>query len=247
MFENINNQLTQLRLHGAANAYREQVDHPNYNNMSFDERLSLLLERELLHKSNRRVHRLTKDAKLRHGAAAIESICYQSNRGLDKAKIKAYFSCHYVKHAHNLLITGPTGCGKTYIACALANQACRMGFKVRYLHLPKFLEQLSIAHADGSFPKLMASLQKIDLIILDDFGLTAMNPQQRHDLFNLIEDRYQIKSTMITSQLPVAKWHECIGEPTIADAILDRLFENAHRITMEGESMRRNKKSAVID
>lgn len=247
MSQELVSQLTKLKLNGAALALQEQMAHPNYSNMDFDERLSLLLDRELLYKDNRRIQRLIKDAKLRHQNAAIETVCYQTQRGLEKAKLKALTNGHYITHSHNLLITGPTGCGKTYIACAMGHQACRMGFKVRYLHLPRFFEHTAIAHADGSYPKLIRALQKMDLLILDDFGLTAINAQQRHDLFNLIEDRYQLKSTMITSQLPVAKWHEMIGEPTIADAILDRLLENAHRIALEGESMRKQKINQQID
>lgn len=241
--------LSQLKLNGALQALHEQIDKPSYGNMAFEERLSLILEREILYKDNRKISRLIKDAKLRHSSAAIEEICYQSSRALDKAKLKSLQGCQFITHHHNLLITGPTGCGKTFIACALGHQACRMGYKVRYIQLSKFLEQLTIAHADGSFPKVMQHLQKYDLLILDDFGLTGMNSQQRHDLFHLVEDRYQLKSTLITSQLPVSKWHESIGEPTIADAILDRLLENAHRIemNMEGDSMRRKKSKEKID
>lgn len=241
MITQLNQMLAQLKLHGAQLALAEQTEQPKFANLSFEERLSLILEREVLYKDNKRLSRLIKDAKLRHSNAAVEDICYQSKRNIDKAKLKSLQGCHFVTHNHNVLITGPTGCGKTYIACALAHQACRMGYKVRYFHMPKFFEQLNISHADGSFPKLMMQMQKYDLIILDDFGLTPMSAQQRHDIFNIIEDRYQLKSTIITSQLPVSKWHEFIAEPTMADAILDRVLENAHRLTIEGESMRKNK------
>jgi DNA replication protein DnaC len=243
----LNQLLSKLNLNGALFALQEQIEQPGYSNMSFEDRLSLILEREILYKDNRKISRLIKEAKLRYSTASIEEICYQSKRGLDKAKLKSLQGCQFIVHRHNLLITGPTGCGKTYIACALGHQACRMGFKVKYLHLPRFMEELTIAHVDGSFPKTMMRLQQYDVLILDDFGLTGMNSSQRQDLFNLIEDRYQLKSTIITSQLPVSKWHECIGEPTIADAILDRVLENTHRIEMDGESMRKKKSTEKID
>jgi len=196
-----------------------------------------LLDREILTKNQRKLENLIKRAKLRH-QACIEDLSFKNKR-LDKASLMALIKCDFVTHHQNILITGPTGCGKTYLACAIAHHACRLGFKVKYLLLTRFLEEMSISHADGSYAKLMAQLSKDDLIILDDFGLTAISSRQRHDLFNLIEDRYQTKSTLITSQLPIAKWHEYLDEPTIADAILDRLCEHAHRIEMKGESMRK--------
>lgn len=229
-----------LKLAGMQIGLREQGAHPNHSNLSFEERLSLLLDREILIKENKRINNLQKRAKLRQ-IAAIESICYKSKRGLEKARLLSFANGDFIRHHHNLLITGPTGCGKTYLACALGHQACRMGFKTKYLLLPRFLEEMSLSHADGSYKKLMEQLQKVDVLILDDFGLTAITAAQRHDLFNLIEDRYQTRSTIITSQFPIKKWHEYLGDPTIADAILDRLMENAHRIEMEGESMRKQK------
>lgn len=236
--ENLLDQMGTLKLGGMQEALREQINQPNHANLSFEDRLGLLLDRELLTKDNRRIQNLKKRAKLRQDAS-IESICFKSKRGLDKARVMSLAKCDFIRHHHNLLITGPTGCGKTYLACAISNQACRLGFKVRYLLLTRFLEEMAISHADGSYAKLMTQLHKEDLLILDDFGLTPINTTQRHDLFNLIEDRYQIRSTIITSQFPVAKWHEYLGEPTIADAILDRVSENAQRIELKGESMRK--------
>jgi len=236
--ENLLEQMRTLKLSGIQEAFHEQISNPKHSDLSFEERLGLLLDREILTRDNKKVTNLQRRAKLRQ-AASIEDICYKSKRGLEKAKIMALAKCDFIKHRHNILITGPTGCGKTYIACALSNQACRLGYKVRYLLLTRFLEEMSISHADGSYAKLMMQLHKYDVLILDDFGLTTINSKQRHDLFNLIEDRYQLKSTIITSQLPVAKWHEYLGEPTIADAILDRMAENAHRIELNGESMRK--------
>jgi len=236
--ENILDQMGQLRMSGMQEAFREQQSHPKHADLSFEDRLSLLLDREILRKENNRVQSLQRRAKLRQ-AASIEDISYKSQRGIEKSKIMALAKCNFVRHHQNVLITGSTGCGKTYLACALGNQACRLGFKTRYLLLTRFLEEMTLSHVDGSYTNLMAQLHKDDVLILDDFGLTSINAAQRHDLFNLIEDRYQIKATIITSQLPVAKWHEYLGEPTIADAILDRLTENAHRIELNGESMRK--------
>jgi DNA replication protein DnaC len=175
--------MSKLKLNGMQTALREQDQHPNHSNLSFEERLSLLLDREILAKENKRIGNLQKRAKLRQ-TAAIESICYKSKRGLDKGRVMSFANGDFIRHHHNLLITGPTGCGKTYLACALGQQACRLGFKTKYLLLPRFLEEMSLSHVDGSYPKLMAQLQKIDVLVLDDFGLTAITPAQRHDLFN---------------------------------------------------------------
>jgi DNA replication protein DnaC len=236
--EQLLDQMGQLKLGGMQEALREQQSHPKHADLDFEERLSLMLDRELLKRENNRVQNLQRRAKLRQ-CASIEDICYKSQRGLEKARVMAIAKGDFIRHHHNLLITGPTGCGKTYLACAIGNQACRLGYKVRYLLLTRFLEEMTLSHADGSYAKLMTQLHKDDVLILDDFGLTSINSAQRHDLFNLIEDRYQLKSTIITSQFPVAKWHEYLGEPTIADAILDRITENAYRIELNGESMRK--------
>jgi len=229
--------LATLKLQGMLEAYCEQLQQTKHMELCFDDRLGLLLDREILIKQQRRIDNLIKRAKLRH-QASIEQLSFKDKR-LDKAKIMGLAKCDFIKQHHNILITGATGCGKTYLACAIAHHACRLGFKVRYLLLPRFLEQLTIAHADGSYMKLMLQLSKEDLLLLDDFGLTPMTHQQRHDLFNLVEERYQVRSTIITSQLPIAKWHDYLNEPTIADAILDRLLEYAHRVPMKGESMRK--------
>lgn len=236
--ENLLDQIRTLKMSGMLEAFHEQLSQPKHADLSFEERLGLLLDREILTRENRRINNLQRRAKFRQ-IASIEDVCYKSKRGLDKAKMLSLAKCDFIKHHQNILITGPTGCGKTYLACAISNQACRLGYKARYLLLTRFLEEMSISHSDGSYSQLMMQLHKYDVLILDDFGLTAINSKQRHDLFNLIEDRYQLKSTIITSQFPVSKWHEYLGEPTIADAILDRIAENAHRVELEGDSMRK--------
>ena len=191
-----------------------------------------------MERENRRLVRLLQAAKLRL-SASIEEIDYRHPRGLERAKMAALASCEWITRHQNLLLTGPTGCGKTWLACALGNQACRQGLSVRYFRLPRLLEQLRIAHGDGSYPRLMAQLAKSELLILDDWGIQKITAPQRADLMELIEDRHGLRSTLIASQLPVDSWHEYIGEATLADAILDRLIHNAHRLTLQGESMRR--------
>lgn len=237
--ENTLNQLRQLKLSGMAQAFLEQLEKPPMQDLSFNERFALLVDRELIHRTNRRVSNLLRQAKLRQ-QACVEAIDYQHARNLNKSQFTAFINCNFILQHHNLLITGPTGCGKSFLACAIGNQACRQNLSVKYLRVPRFFEELAIAHADGSYGKLLLQLLKVDLLILDDFGLVpGLTSQQHRDLFNLIEDRHQIKSTLITSQLPIKHWHDYIGEPTIADAILDRLLENAHRIELQGGSLRK--------
>lgn len=239
--ENIFNQLQQLKLTGMAKAFSEQLEQPPVQDLSFNERFALLIDRESFHRNNRRITNLLRQAKLRQ-QACIEEVDYRHQRDLNKSQFASLISCDFIRQHHNLIITGPTGCGKSYLACVIGNQACRQGLSVRYIRLPRFLEELTIAHADGSYGKLLIQMLKVDLLILDDFGLApALNSQQRRDLFNLIEDRHQLKSTIITSQLPVKHWHDYIGEPATADAVLDRLLENAHRIELNGGSMRKKK------
>ena len=241
MTQIILNQLRHLKLSGMANAYTEQINQPPTLDLSFDERFAMLVDRESLDRNNRRIANLLRQAKLRQQASP-EEIDYQHARNLKKNQFASLTACDFIRHHHNMIITGPTGCGKSYLACAIGHQACRQGLSVRYLRLPRFLEDLVIAHADGSYGKMLMQLLKIDLVILDDFGVApGFTTQQRRDFFNLIEDRHQVKSTQITSQLPVKHWHDYIGEPTTADAVLDRLLENTHRIELNGGSMRKNK------
>jgi DNA replication protein DnaC len=239
--ENTLQQLRQLKLTGMVQAFTEQIEQPLTQDLSFEERLALLVDREVLARGNRRIQNLLRYAKLRQ-IACIENLDYKHSRNLKKSQLVSLITCDFIRQHHNLIITGPTGCGKSYLACVIGHQACRQGLSVKYIRLPRFLEELSIAHADGSYGKLLTQILKVDLLIFDDFALEpALNPEQRRDLFNIIEDRHELKSTLITSQIPVKHWHEYIGEPTTADAILDRLLEKTHRIEMDGESMRKNK------
>jgi len=235
--------LRALGLTGMAEAFEQQLAQPRTHDLSFDERLALLVEREVLYRDNRRLTRLLKAAKLRFNAC-VEDIDYAHPRALQRASMAALASCDWLRSRHNLCLTGPTGCGKTWLACALGNQACRQGLSVRYLRLPRLLEQLRIAHGDGSYVRLMGQLAKADLLILDDWGINKLTAPQRNDLMEIIEERHALRSTLIASQLPIEHWHDTIGEATLADAILDRLLHNAHRLALSGESMRKTTSSS---
>ncbi len=232
--------LAQLRLTGMLKALREQTALPGIDGLSFDERLGLLVDRELTEREDRRLQTRLRQARLKH-SACLEDLDTRTARGLDKALIAQLATGQWLREGLNLLLLGPTGIGKTWIACALAQQACRQGYSTRYLRAPRLAEELRLAHADGRFPKLMASYAKTDLIVLDDWGLNTLDATARRDLLELLDDRHAHRSTLVTSQLPVEHWHEVIGDPTMADAILDRLVHNAYRITLKGESMRKRK------
>jgi len=238
--ENLLEKMTSLKLVGMADALREQTENANIGQLSFEERLSIILERESLHREDKRLSNLLRQAKLRE-KASFEDIVYEASRKLNRSNILSLANCGFINNHHNIAITGASGCGKTFMACAIGHKACRLGYKVRYIHLPRFIEDISISHADGSYTKIMTQLNKVDLLILDDFGLTPITSKQCHDLFNIIEERHQLKSTIITSQIPIDKWHQYLGEPTLADAILDRILQNINRIEMGGESMRKRK------
>ena len=229
-----------LRLTGMLQALDEQLSQPAMAELSFEERLAILVDREILYRENRRLERLLKAAKLRVGAC-VEDIDYRHPRGLEKPRMASLITLDWVRQSLNLCLTGPTGCGKTWLACAFGNEACRRGLSVRYLRLPRLFEMLRIAHGDGSYTKLMNQLLKTDLLILDDWGIQKVSAAQRNDLMEVIDDRHGRRSTLIASQLPTEYWHEYIGEATIADAILDRLLHGAHRLNLTGESMRKTK------
>lgn len=231
-------QLDELKLTGMAQALQEQMATDQIESLSFDERFGLLVDREAAERAGRRLKTRLKQAKLRH-TACIEDIDFRTRRGLDKKVILDLASCEWVRRHRNVMIVGPTGVGKSYLACALAHKACREGHSVRYARTGRLIEELALARADGSLPRLMIRLAKTHVLVLDDFGLTPLTDQGRRDLLEVIEDRHGLRSTIITAQLPINDWHDAIGEPTIADAILDRLIHAAYHLDLQGESMRK--------
>ena len=231
-------QLRELRLTGMAAALEEQQAVPDVQSLSFEDRLALLVDREATVRQDRRLTRLLGQAKLRL-PASIEDLDFRSPRGLDRSVILRLASCDWIRNHQVVLITGATGTGKTYLACALAQAACRQGISSRYLRLTRLIEEMARARADGSYPKLMNRLQKTDFLAIDDYGLAPLNQTERRDLLEVIEDRTGRRATLVASQLPLEHWHEVIGDATFADAILDRLVHHAHRISLKGASMRR--------
>ncbi len=233
--------LKTLKLQGMLEALEEQQQTPSIQSLSFEERIAMLVDRERLHRDNQRRTRLLRGARLKVAEASLEDINYKVARGLDKRQITTLSTGEWIRRAQNLLITGATGAGKTWIACALAQQTCRQGHSVLYYRAPRLIEELRIAHGDGSYIKFLKTLSKASLIVLDDWGLTALSAQDRADLLEILDDRVNTGSTLIASQLPVDTWHAYLGEPTLADAILDRLVHHSHRIELKvpGESMRK--------
>lgn len=227
-----------MNLNGMADGFKDQMNQPDIHDLSFEERFALLVDRQVTYQEERKMKRLLLNAKLKINAC-IEDIDYKTPRGIDKSVILRLASCDWIKNAQNIIITGPTGAGKTYLACAMANRACRMGFSSSYIRLPRLFQELAIAKADGSYPKIMKKLSRTRVLVLDDFGLAPMAHAERRDLLEVIEDRHGLFSTVLATQLPISDWHDNIKDPTIADAILDRLIHNAHKIALNGESMRK--------
>ncbi|MCC6774967.1 MAG: ATP-binding protein [Gemmatimonadaceae bacterium] len=231
--------LHSLKLTGMATALAEQRGLPDLATLTFEERLALLLEREQASRHDRRLTRLLQLARLRH-AACVEDVNFRTKRGLERSTFLHLASGDWIRQRQTLLLVGPTGTGKTWLACALGNAACRQGHTVRYLRLPRLLsEELVLARADGSYGKVMQTLARTDLLILDDWGLAPLGDRERRDLLELIEDRAGRRATLVTSQLPIEHWHTMIGDATFGDAILDRLVHHAHRLTLTGGSLRR--------
>jgi len=227
-----------LRLHGMANAFRTQLETPVTHQLSFDERFALLVDEQWLWRQNRALVRRLQTAKLKE-RATIEDVDYQHPRGLDRKLFRTLASSEWVRQKLNLVLTGPTGIGKTWIGCALAQKVCRDGFAVLHKKTSELFRELAVAHADGSIGRMFLRLAQIDVLLLDDFAMSPLKDSERRDFLEVCDDRYQRRSMILTSQMPVAHWHEQIGDPTIADSILDRLLHNAYRIELKGESMRK--------
>jgi DNA replication protein DnaC len=234
--------LSDLRLEGMLMGYKEQMENKNCKSLSFEERLGLLVDREMTIRENKKLKSRLRAAKLRLNAC-VEDLDFKQPRGLDKSQVMALASCRWISDHNNCLIVGPTGAGKSYLACALGQKACRESYRVLYLRFPRLLEELDISRAEGKYLKILSNLAKFDLLILDDWASMPLVDQQRRALFEILEDRYDRKSTLVSAQIPVEKWHEALGNPTLSDAILDRLVHNAHRVTMKGESMRKTRQS----
>ena len=233
-----------LNLAGMARALTEQREQPGYAELGFEDRLGLLVDRELTERENRRLERYLRAAKLRV-RASVEDVDFRAPRGLDRATLLDLAASRWVAAHQQVLIVGPTGVGKTYLACALATAAIRAGHSALYARVPRLLTELATARADGRLPRLLAAWARIEVLVLDDFALQPLSDAQAADLLEVIEDRAGLRSTIVTSQLPVALWHEGLGEPTIADAILDRLLHGAHRLELRGASLRRAETTAA--
>lgn len=230
--------LNHLKLHGMATALSEQMTLGAARELAFEDRLGLLVQREITHRENRRLTRLLQLAQLKD-RACLEDLDLRLPRGLDRGQLAGLASCDWIRSGQNLVIHGATGCGKTFLACALAQASCRQGLSALYVRAPRLFEELALCHADGSFRKRLVSIARVNVLIIDDFAISPIGARDRNDLLELLDDRVGARSTIITSQLPPEHWHDYIADPTLADAILDRFLHNAHSIRLEGESMRK--------
>lgn len=238
--------LQQLKLTGMLRALQEQEGIPDIRTMPFEERLGLMVDREMTERDNRRMQTRLRMAKLKQNSA-LEDIDFKTARGLDRSLIMKLAGCEWVAEHLNVLITGATGLGKTFLACALAHKACREGYSSHYVRLTRLFQELDIGRADGRYAKLMRQFAKADVLIMDEWGLAVLTDQHRRDLLEILDDRYNMRATIITSQLPIAHWHEAVGDPTLADAILDRVVHNAYKINLSGKTMRKEIEKLTTD
>jgi len=238
MIEATVEKLITMKLHGMAKAVQEQMKNRTYKDLSFEERLGMLVDREMDSRQDRKLRSLLTKARFRYQGASVEDVNFMAKRGITKDVILSLSQNAWIKDKRNIIITGSTGVGKTYMACALGNSACRAGISTYYARLPRLFQELKISKADGSYGKLLQKLSRVNLLVVDDWGLSPLSDAERRDFLEIMEDRYNVRSTIISSQIPVEKWHDLIGEPTIADAICDRLIHNAHKIKLTGKSMR---------
>ena len=234
-----------LKLDGMARAFEEQIGQPAAHGLAFEERFGLLVDREAAWRDSRRLERLLKQARLKYPSACMEDIDLRTARGMDVRLLASLSSCNWVRGGQSVIATGATGLGKTWIACALGNQAARQGFTVLYSRFARLLEELRVAHGDASFARRLNQLAKTDVLILDDWALAPIGQAERTDLLELLDDRSSAKSTIITSQLPVDRWHDYFNDPTLADAILDRVIHQSHRIALKGESLRKQSNDKI--
>jgi DNA replication protein DnaC len=231
--------LRALHLDTMATAWTEQQKNADVITLSFDERFGMLVDAEWIARENKRVERALREAKLRLGQATVEGIDYPTRRELDKAVVRQLASCRWVTEHQVVIVTGATGVGKTYVACALATQACRKGHRAMYRRASRLFEEMRLARADGTYPRLLARVAKVDVLVLDDFAIAPLTDVERRDLLEILEDRHDTRATVITSQLPPKEWHDYLADPTLADAICDRVVHQAHRIVLKGPSRRK--------
>jgi DNA replication protein DnaC len=229
-----------MKLLGMAEALEQQLGSSECTRLSFDERLGLLVDSEWTAREQRKLKRRLRSAKMRY-AASIEDVDFKHPRGLDRQQVLSLGNCGWIQGQHNLLITGPTGIGKSYLACAFVERACRRGYSAAYVRLPRLLQQLAVARGDGSYDRLLGRLARLDLLAIDDWLLAPLRDGERRDIIEVIEDRSERASTLIASQLVAKEWHAVIGDPNLADSICDRLLHNAHRLDLKGPSIRRTK------